>query len=146
MMIFINGTQMHRQIKFVMIPDRSSSAPAYSLWQTLPSPPIVSPYVVPISSLLTGLPSLCFCHQQGTTVPLHTRSCPISQLSSSSISTVSRARCSVVQPGLQPAQLSGGCRKPPRDKAAVQSFWGQELLMCLLALSSERIALCPQGT
>lgn len=27
---------MHRQIKFVMIPDGSSSAPAYSLWQTLP--------------------------------------------------------------------------------------------------------------
>ena len=32
--------------------------------------------------------------------------------------------------GLQPAQLSGGCRKPPRDKAAVQPFWGQELLLC----------------
>lgn len=28
---------MHRQIKFVMIPDGSSSAPAYSLWKTLPS-------------------------------------------------------------------------------------------------------------
>lgn len=28
---------MHREIKFVMIPDRSSTAPAYSLWRALPS-------------------------------------------------------------------------------------------------------------
>lgn len=29
---------MHREIKFVMIPDGSSTAPAYSLWKTLLSP------------------------------------------------------------------------------------------------------------
>lgn len=53
---------MHRQIKFVMIPDGTSSAPAYSLWKTLPYPPVVSLYVVSISPLLIVLPSLCFCH------------------------------------------------------------------------------------
>lgn len=34
---------MHRKIKFVMIPDGSSTAPAYSLWQTLLSPPVIYP-------------------------------------------------------------------------------------------------------
>lgn len=51
--------------------------------------------------------------------------------------------------GSQPAQLSGGCRKPPRDKAAVQPFWVQELLLCWvpcqcwLALDSRRAMHMP---
>lgn len=46
---------MHREIKFVMIPDGSSTAPAYSLWKTLLSPPVVSPLY---PSLLDSL--VCF--------------------------------------------------------------------------------------
>lgn len=56
---------MHRQIKFAMIPHGPSSAPAYSLWRTLPFPLVVSLYVAPTSYFFIALPSLCFCCQQG---------------------------------------------------------------------------------
>lgn len=48
---------MHRQIKFVMIPHGSSSAPAYSLWTPTPSPSLsLSPFTLHPSLIY---PSLC---------------------------------------------------------------------------------------
>lgn len=110
---------MHREIKFVMIPDGSSTAPAYSLWKTLLSRPIVSPLY---PSFLDSLVAFTvFLPLTGAVVPWHSRSCPISCPSSHSISMVPQARCVLrCSWGSEPTPHSGGCRKPRRDKAAGQ--------------------------
>lgn len=62
-----------------------------------------------------------FLSLTGAVVPWHSRSCPISRPSSRSISMVPQARCVLrCSWGSQPTPRSGGCSKPPRDKAAGQ--------------------------
>lgn len=126
---------MHREIKFVMIPDGSSSAPAYSLWKTLPYPPVVSLYVTHLF-FTHWFAFAVFLPLMGGNGASTRLLCPISRLSSCSISIMCGLSVLQYSWGWQPTQLSRGCRKPPRDKAAVQPFWGQDMLLCWLALDS----------
>lgn len=104
---------MHRQIKFVMIPDGSSSAPAYSLWknqnpnktkqskQILPPFPIVSPHVV-------TNPSVCLC----CVSRLHLLTWPhLTAFLLLHLHRASGSLCCGAAGAWQPTQLSGGAGK-----------------------------------
>lgn len=118
---------MHREIKFVMIPDGSSTAPAYSLWKTLLSRQTVSP------SCPSFLGSL-FCPHRVSAAGRGSGALaqpPLPHLMPFHLHGASGSVCAVELLGLTARSTLRGCRKPPRDKAAGQpTLLGQELLLC----------------
>lgn len=101
---------MHREIKFVMIPDGSSAAPAYSLWKTLLSPFPLCTHV----SLTHCFAFTVFLPLAGAVVPWHSHPCPISCPSSHSISMVPQARCVL---GLTACSALRGMQEPTQGQS-----------------------------